>query len=842
MLTMSKWRWIASIVVSALVMLPHKIAAEILWANVCREEPMASMPFCNTNLTWDDRVADYSHRVPVPQKIRMMIDAAAGYPELHIPPYGWWSEGLHGALQPCVCSSSRRRRRNNNHNNHSESRQGDSTPTTKTTTSTSTSRVDPEQSCRCPTSFPCPSALGNALNQTLWRRVGAAIGRQGRAINNVRHHRDDNNYMNGLTYWSPTINLQRDPRWGRNMEVPGEDPLVVAHYAKEFVRGLQYGLKHDGTDVDHHHHHDNDDMQDQGTADDNTSSSTKSSIPQVAACCKHMLANSLEGNRHSNISRHNFNALVSPDDLANYYLPPFQACVQAGSLGIMCSYNAINGLPSCTNAALLQDLVRSQWNFTGYIVSDCGAIQDVVDGHGLGTNLSAAAALALQAGMDLNCGDVYRHYLPQALDSGLVSPRQINTAFERLTKVQMQLGLFDHHHATTYRTRHPYLQYGIEDIDTQADQQLALEAAQQSIVLLQNHNQTLPLEAPISKLAVIGPHTFARQVFLSNYHGERCLYGRFDCIPSPVEAIRMANHGGTTVSSLGCHVKEEDDKDWIQKMEAAVQVAKKADAVMLLLGIDTTVEGEGEDRIDTTLPGLQLQLLDRILDLGLSRVIVVLIHGGSLSLGQERLKRIPALVSAPYGGQAAAQAMADVLFGAYNPTGKLVATMYPPNFVDQIPITEMGLQVGVGRTHMYYRGVAEFAFGHGLSYSRWKLDWHDKGPLHWNVNGPPLLVRLSLTNQGSISGAQTVLLVWRPKTIVSMHQKLIGFQGSNLLGAGEQFTTLFAVDSVALGVADSKGQKVVTPGKYTLVAMAASASVEMDLVVEDGAEFAIEVK
>jgi hypothetical protein len=306
------------------------------------------------------------------------------------------------------------------------------------------------------------------------------------------------------------------------------------------------------------------------------------------------------------------------------------------------------------------------------------------------------------------------------------------------------------------------------------------------------------------------------------------MYGSFDCIPTPLAAVRTANRGGTTISSLGCHVKNTNESN----LDAAVEVAKQADSVILFLGDDTTVESEGRDRTETTLPGLQLQLLDRILDLAMVRLTVVLIHGGSLSLGRERLDRIPALLSAPYGGQAAAQAISDVLFGAYNPTGKLVSTMYPPDYVHKIPITEMGLQVGVGRTHMYYKGIAEFSFGHGLSYSEWGLEWHDKGPLTLVKDGPPLRIRLSLTNNGPFSGAQNIILLWQPVNMsTTIRQKLIGYQGSSLLPVGGRFIASFVVDSKAFALADAKGHKSVAPGNYTLLALSASICTEIDLAI-----------
>ena len=240
-----------------------------LWKDVCTQPSTSTLPFCDRTRSVDERVTDYVSRVPLKSKAAMMVNGAAGYEPLHIPPYQWGSEGLHGPLEPCVC-----------------------TPDNVT--------------CKCPTSFPCPSALGTAFNISLYRLIGQADGREARAINNLRNHATQNVYGDGIDYWSPTINLQRDPRWGRNQEVPGEDPMLTGAYAAAFVGGLQNGVGEDPSHV------------------------------QVAACCKHFVANSLE-NWHGH-TRHNFDAPVSKQDMAEYYLPPFRACVMEGrSLGVMCS-------------------------------------------------------------------------------------------------------------------------------------------------------------------------------------------------------------------------------------------------------------------------------------------------------------------------------------------------------------------------------------------------------------------------------------------------------------------------------------------------------------------------
>ena len=289
-------------------------SADPLWPDVCTQDETKNLPFCDTELDLDERIMDYVNRVPTEVQITMMGHKASGFEALKIPPYMWWSEGLHGPLEPCVRYKDK---------------------------------------CACPTNFPSPSAMGNAFNRTLYGLVGRAIGIEGRAISNLREH-EQQAIGDGLTYWSPTINMQRDPRWGRNQEVPGEDPFLTAQYSKAFVQGLQQ------TDF-------------RGENDDKDSSSLK-----MGACCKHFLGNSLE--HWKEYDRYSFDAHIDDEDLNNYYLPPFEECTKH-AVGVMCSYNALNGVPTCANDWLLKDVLRDQMDFNGYLVTDCGALGGVVYGH-----------------------------------------------------------------------------------------------------------------------------------------------------------------------------------------------------------------------------------------------------------------------------------------------------------------------------------------------------------------------------------------------------------------------------------------------------------------------------
>jgi beta-glucosidase-like glycosyl hydrolase len=618
--------------------------------------------------------------------------------------------------------------------------------------------------------------MGNAFNRTLYELVGHVIGMEGRAISNLRRH--DSDIGDGLTYWSPTINMQRDPRWGRNQEVPGEDPFLTKEYAKAFVNGVQ------------------------------GSSSTNDGTMRVGACCKHFVANSLEN--WNNYSRHNFDAHITDEDLHDYYFPPFEECSKHAA-GVMCSYNAINGQPACASSLLLNDVLRTQWNFTGYIVTDCGALGDVVNGHHYAVNGEQASAMAKNASVDINCGDgtYFPNSLLRAYQERWVEESTIRQSFQRMATIQFRLGLFD---VSKKRRSNPL--HDIETIGAPHHRQLALEAALQGIVLLQNKNDLLPLDPNAKKkVAIIGPHLNATDALLSNYHGAACgcrcdgsIYNDFSCIETPFQAIARKVKFPQNIQSVdGCSVAGTDQ----DHIPFATELANESDVVILFVGIDQTQESEGKDRYVTTLPGLQPKLIQSILEVASERTIVVLIHGGSMSLGDETLKNAGAILTAGYGGQAGSRAIASVLFGEYDPTGKLSATWYPPSFVDDLPLTEMGLRVGVGRTHMFYTGKPEFAFGHGLSYNAWKLEWFEE---EGNESLVPLTlrrgesIRVLVTIQmigpkrpgnGTVtSGGQTVLLFWRPGSdskieeaqseTKRIQQKLIAFQEtSNSMKVGE---------------------------------------------------------
>lgn len=746
------------------------------WKDVCTQDNVKDLPFCNMSLSINDRVYDYVYnRIPIDNQIHMMVNDATSYEPYHIPKYQWWSEGLHGSNQPCIKVIVYN---DDDHNINSSIN----------------IKTIKEVLIKCATSFPCPSGIGTSFNNTLYEIIGTIIGKEGRAFFNTRmdhQYEFKDSYMGqGIDYWSPVVNLQRDPRWGRNQEVISEDPYHTSQYAIHYINGLQ---------------------QNQFIKNDNNNND----IIQIAACCKHYIGNELE--LWYNYWRHNFTAIINDDDLMNYYIIPFKACIiDANVAGIMCSYNSVNGIPMCMNQYLLKDILRVKYQFNGYITSDCGAIEDIYKYHQYYNNPLDAVIASLNATTDLNCGILYSKYLYQAYMEQRITKNMIYESFTRLVTLQMKLGLFNNNKYDTI----PYYHYNATHyIDTMEHQNLALQAAHQSIVLLQNKNHLLPLllsksmtstSASGPTIAVLGPHYNATEVFLSSYHGERC-YGDnvYDCIVTPYGAIQYANHDGITYGIAGCPLSDPTYHNESEH-QYAIDLANKSDIVILMMGLDTSIEAEELDRINTTLPFTQTLFIASILNtISHKNIILVLLNGGSLSLGTRIINEIPTIIDIYYGGQSGSQALVDVLYGNYNPTGKLAATMYPPDYIHMIPLTDMRLKYGIGRTYMYYKGIPEFQFGHGLSYSNWIISYksisyqkqkqyHDHVETnfrmidnHVDIVKPIIISMTSLFDENS-SKTQQQKIYDNDDTIITIQ---VNIQNIGPLLSGSQTILLFRIPS-----------------------------------------------
>jgi beta-glucosidase len=521
------------------------------------------------------------------------------------------------------------------------------------------------------TVFPQAIALAAIFDDAYLEEIADVIATEARAKYNENVRSGDRDIYKGITMWSPNINIFRDPRWGRGHETYGEDPYLTTRLGVGFIKGLQGKGKH----------------------------------LKVAACAKHFAVHSgPEGLRHE------FDAIVSQKDLYETYLPAFEAAVkEAGVEAVMGAYNRTLGEPCCGSKTLLRDILRGKWGFTGHVVSDCWAIMDFHTRHHVTKTAPESAALALKNGCDVNCGSVYLHLL-SAVEEGLITEEDIAIAAERLMATRIKLGMFDE---TCEYNDIPY-----EANDSREHRNKSLEAARKAMVLLKN-NGLLPLDkSSLSSVAVIGPNADSQLMLKGNYFGT----------PSEsvtiLEGIREAVGEDVRVYySEGCHLFQDKVEPLAQKkdrLDEAVSVAKRADVAILCLGMDSNIEGEegdagnaaaAGDKADLNLPGLQQELLEKVIATG-TPVILILGVGSALAIGYAQ-EHCAAILNAWYPGSLGGRAAADILFGKCSPGGKLPVTFYRDTAA--LPaFTDYAMK---NRTYRYFEGETLYPFGYGLTYS-----------------------------------------------------------------------------------------------------------------------------
>lgn len=735
----------------------------------------AHMPFCDKAHSVEFRVGDLLSRLSLEEKIDQLVSSAANISRLGIPAYYWWSEALHGLSD-----------------NGPGVRFGNDIPAI--------------------TTFPQVILSAASFNRTLWNLIAQAVSTEARAMYNAGQA--------GLTYWSPNINIFRDPRWGRGQETPGEDPLLSSEYAVAYVSGLQ-GQEYEAEDSSH-----------------SAFSQRKNAqnALKVAACCKHFTAYDLEA--WGGYTRYTFDALVTLQDLVDTYHPPFKSCVQdAQAMCVMCSYNRLNGIPTCADSNLLSQLVRQEWGLKGYITSDCDAVAVVYEYIGYASSPEDAVADCLNAGMDLNCGTYVSNHTATAIEKGTVNVSTIDKALSNLFTLRMQLGLFDGDPKLQ-----PFGLIGPDAVCTDNHRQLAVEAARQGLVLLKNEARTLPLfTGRINKLAVIGPNANSSDVLLGNYAGPPC------ATVTPLEGLQRYVD---VVFEPGC-IDVACVSDSL--VHAATETASKADAVILFAGLNQSQEGEDNDRFDLLLPGQQQSLISRVTSAATGAVVLVILSGGPVDISFARdNSKIQSIIWAGYPGEAGGQAIAELIFGDFSPGGRLPITWYPDSFM-QVPMTDMNMRPSPsrgypGRTHRFYRGDAVFKFGHGLSYmdiseafvsapSEIYLPFcvdhfHERILM---LNSTPSLcyvpdnnnldhvagfnVSIQLSNTGLRGGSHTVLLFSKPlsRHISFPQQQLIGFKRVTLEPNRALDVSFFLDPYKHLSVVNEYGRKVLNVGPHILV-------------------------
>ncbi len=818
-------------------------------------------PFLNPEIPMDERVDDLISRMTIQEKIDQLSYNAPAIDRLDIPEYNWWNECLHGVA-----------------------RAGYSTV------------------------FPQSISIAASWNKDLIYKVASVISDEARAKHHEFVRRGERKIYQGLTFWSPNINIFRDPRWGRGHETYGEDPYLTGEMGTAFVRGLQ------GED---------------------------DKYLKVVATAKHYAVHS-----GPETGRHVFNTSVSERDFRETYLPAFRKLVVDGNVhSIMCAYNRFRGEAACASTEFY-NILRNQWMFDGYVVSDCGAIYDIWKFHKLATDAGSAAALAVKSGCDLNCGWTYEHLI-KALEDEQITESDLDIPLKRLFKARFKLGMFDPPENV------PYAQIPFSINDHPSHNALARKAAQESIVLLKNKDNLLPLSKSIKTIAVIGPNANDAQSLWGNYNGvpsnpvtvlegiqnklspeteilyaQGCLLAEGIPAMQPVPSIYLETPNGKQ-GLKGEYFSNKDWKgeplftriddnvdfiwdidtpdprmklgdysvrwtgylltpktgtyhfsDWAKPfmeftisnsdtsggdhinrpalepialelvkgqkykieiryknyygdatarfmwsvpednlLQQAVETAKKSDAVVLVLGLNERLEGEempieiegfsGGDRTHLKLPKTQIELMKTIAATG-KPVILTLINGSALSINWAA-ENIPAILSAGYPGQQGGNAITDVLFGNYNPAGRLPVTWYKS--VEQLPDFENYEMTN--RTYRYFKDEPLYPFGYGLSYTEFSYS-NLQVPSKIGMN-EEITISVDVTNAGEMDGDEVVQLYLTdekgstPRPVRQLEE----FQRIHLK-KGETKTVHFTLQPRQLSIINKQGSRVIEPGWFTI--------------------------
>jgi beta-glucosidase len=678
------------------------------------------LSYLDTSLSFAERAKDLVGRLTLEEKVSLMSHPAHGVPRLNIPAYNYWSEALHGV-----------------------GRNGRATV------------------------FPQAIGMAATWDKELIHRVASAIGDEGRAKYHAALRRNGyTDQYQGLTFWSPNVNIFRDPRWGRGQETWGEDPFLTGEMASAFVKGLQ---------GDH------------------------PKYLKAAACAKHYAVHS-----GPEKDRHTFNAIVTKRELYDTYLPAFKRLVTEAKVeSVMGAYNRTLDEVCCGSKLLIEDILRGEWNFQGHFVSDCGALSDFHLNHKVTKDAAESAALALQRGCDLGCDHVFDE-IPEAIRRGLITEADVDRALERSLGTRFKLGMFDPPDEV------PFTSTSADVVACDEHRQLAYRTATEAVVLLKNKNNILPIKPSTKKIFVTGPTATSIEVLLGNY------YGFNDQMITLLEGItgRIPEGMGMEYTS-GAMLRHprEIKSTWAPGM------AQSADFAIVCAGISSFLEGEeGEsllspmngDRDSIDLPESQVNYIRELAIHGV-KIVLVLTGGSPIALG-ELEDMVDAILFVWYPGMEGGRAVADVLFGDVSPAGKLPVTF--PRSLDQIPaFDDYSMQ---GRTYRYMTEEPLYPFGFGLSYSCFEYSdlQLEKTEI---LPGESLDVSVTLHNSGARDSAEVVqfyLSDLQASTIVPLHH-LVGFERV-VLGAGESQTVKFRLTPEMMSFYNEDGKLTLEPGAFRL--------------------------
>lgn len=618
------------------------------------------------------------------------------------------------------------------------------------------------------TMFPQAIGMAAAFDEDAMEKVGDIIATEGRAKYNEYSKHDDRDIYKGLTFWSPNVNIFRDPRWGRGHETYGEDPYLTSRLGVRFVEGIQ----------------------------------GKGPVMKAAACAKHYAVHS-----GPESLRHEFNAEVSMKDMWETYLPAFEALVKEADVeAVMGAYNRTNGEPCCGHKYLMEEILRGKWEFDGHFTSDCWAIKDFHENHQVTKNARESAALALKSGCDVNCGNTYLH-LMAAVEEGLITEEDITIAAERLLTTRFLLGLFD---------GSEYDEIPYEKVECKEHVDAALDLARKGSVLLKNDG-VLPLDkSKLKTIGVVGPNADSRSALIGNYHGTSSRY------ITVLEGIQ--DEVGDEVRVLyseGCHLEKDrvEGLAWSQdRISEAVITAEHSDVVVICVGLDETLEGEegdagnsdaSGDKRDLHLPRVQEELIEKVTAVG-KPTIVILMAGSAIDLNYAE-EHCNGILMAWYPGARGGKAVADILFGKVSPSGKLPITFYKG--LEGLPeFTDYSMK---NRTYRYMSQEPLYPFGYGLSYGDVQVEEAKVSGAVTRESDIP--VEISLKNQGQMDTDEVVQVYIKDldSDLAVPNYSLCGFERVSLK-AGEKKTVEVTVPNTAMSVVDEEGERHIDSRNFKL--------------------------
>lgn len=675
------------------------------------------------NLSYKKRALQLVKQMNLEEKVLQTLHSAPAIKRLHIKGYNWWNEALHGVARAGVA-----------------------------------------------TVFPQAIGLAATFDEDFIEEIADAISTEGRAKFNMQQKYGDTDIYKGLTFWSPNVNIFRDPRWGRGHETFGEDPYLSSRLGVRFIEGIQ---GHDEKYL------------------------------KAAACAKHFAVHSGPED-----CRHSFDAKVSKKDLYETYLPAFKACVNEAKVeSVMGAYNRVNGEPCCGSKALLKDILRGEWGFEGHVTSDCWAIKDFHEHHGVTEGPVESVALAMNQGCDLNCGNIYI-YLNEAVKRGLVKEEVIDEAVTRLFTTRMKLGLFED------TNKVPFNKIPYEVVDSKEHQLLNQKASKKSLVLLKNEDHMLPLKKEkLKTIGVIGPNANNRKALVGNYEGTASEYVTI------LEGIKEYVGDDVRVFySEGCHLCKDKvsglgiANDRISEVKG---VCEESDVIIACFGLDPGLEGEegdegnefaSGDKPNLNLPGIQEEVLREIYQSG-KPVILVLLSGSALSITWEE-EHINAILEGWYPGAQGGRAIAQVLFGEHSPEGKLPVTFY--RTTEELPdFMNYSME---DRTYRYMTREALYPFGYGLSYTNFTLE-DESIDVDTITSEGVVNCSVKVTNHGSMEGAETIQVYVKSPVEDSPNPQLKGLKKVYLKPNESKIVTI-TLDAEAFGLYNGEGKKILSKGIY----------------------------